>query len=85
MTNDCFDRHQLYVFDQKKFLSLSITTKMTLGSVYTEPDPFGTGTKLVQIRLVFTRDLVNRVRIGSAIHLVILDGSQTDLNISDPV
>ena len=31
------------------------------------PDPFGTGTKLVLISLVFTRDLVDPVRIGSAI------------------
>ena len=31
------------------------------------PDPFGTGMKLVRISLVFTRDLVNPVRIGSAI------------------
>ena len=30
-------------------------------------DPFGTGTKLVRISLVFTRDLVDPVRIGSAI------------------
>ena len=30
---------------------------MTLGSVYTGPDPFGTSTKLVRISLVFTRDL----------------------------
>ena len=37
------------------------------GSVYMGPDPFGTGTKLVQICLVFTRDLVDPVRIGSAI------------------
>ena len=31
------------------------------------PDPFGTGTKLVRISLVFTRDLVDPVPIGSAI------------------
>ena len=31
------------------------------------PDPFGTGTKLVRMSLVFTRDLVDPVRIGSAI------------------
>ena len=36
-----------------------------LGSVYTGPDPFGTGTKLVRISLVFTRELVDPVRIGS--------------------
>ena len=70
---------------KKDFCHSVITTKMTLGSVYTEPDPFETGTKLVQIRFVFTRDLVDRVHIGSAIYLVILDGSQADLNISDPV
>ena len=29
-----------------------------MGSVYTGPDPFGTGTKLVRMSLVFTRDLV---------------------------
>ena len=38
-----------------------------LGSVYTGPDPFETGMKLVRISLVFTRDLVDLVRIGSAI------------------
>ena len=38
-----------------------------LGSVYTGPDPFETGTKLVRISLVFTRDLVDPVRIGYAI------------------
>ena len=37
------------------------------GSVYTGPDPFETGTKSVRISLVFTRDRVNPVRIGSAI------------------
>ena len=31
------------------------------------PDPFGTGTKLVRISPVFTRDLVDPVRIGSDI------------------
>ena len=30
------------------------------------PDPFGTGTDLVGISLVFTWDLVDLVRIGSA-------------------
>ena len=30
------------------------------------PDPFGTGTKLVRISLVFTRDLVDPVQIRSA-------------------
>ena len=34
---------------------------------YTGPDLFGTGTKLVRISLVFTRDLVDPVRIVSAI------------------
>ena len=38
-----------------------------LGSVYTGPDPFGTGTKLVWISFVFTRDLVDLARIESAI------------------
>ena len=38
-----------------------------LGSVYTGPDPFGTGTKLVRISLVFTRDLADPVWFGSAI------------------
>ena len=31
------------------------------------PDPFGTGTKLVWVSLVFTRDLVDPVWIGAAI------------------
>ena len=35
-------------------------------SVCTEPDPFGTGTKSVRISLVFTRNLVDPVRIRSA-------------------
>ena len=30
-------------------------------------DPFGTGTKLVQINLVFSRDLPDPAMIGSAI------------------
>ena len=38
-----------------------------IGSVYTGPDLFGTGTKLVRIGLVFTWDLMDPVRIGSAI------------------
>ena len=37
------------------------------GSVYTGPDPFGTGTKLVRMSLVFTWDLVDPVRILNAI------------------
>ena len=37
------------------------------GSVYTGPDPFGLGSKLVRISLVFTRELVDPVRIGSVI------------------
>ena len=39
-------------------------TPVVYGRVYTGPDPFGTGTKLVRISLLYTRDLV---RIGSAI------------------
>ena len=38
-----------------------------LGSVYTGPDPFGTGTRLLGISLVFTWNLEDPVRIGSAI------------------
>ena len=38
-----------------------------LGSVYTGPDLFGTGTILVSVSLMFTRDLVDLVRVGSAI------------------
>ena len=38
-----------------------------LGSVYTGPDPFGNGTKLIRIILVFTQDLLEPVRIGSAV------------------
>ena len=40
---------------------------LDIGSVYTGPDPFETGMKLVRISLVFTRNLVDPVRIGSAI------------------
>ena len=40
-------------------LFLHVTSKLfqftALGSVYMGPDPFGTGTKLVRISLVFTR------------------------------
>ena len=51
-----------------QILSIILTHGRTnLGSVYMGPDPFGTGTKLVRIILVFTRDLVDPVRIGSAI------------------
>ena len=46
---------------------LRILGTANLDSVYTRPDPFGTGTKLVPISLVFTRGLMNSVRIGSAI------------------
>ena len=48
-------------------LNLFFDRTCPLGSVYTVPDPFGTGTKLVRISLVFTRDLMDPVRIGSAI------------------
>ena len=41
------------------------STDCIIGSVYTGLDPSGTGTKLVS--RVFTRDLVDPVRIGSAI------------------
>ena len=37
------------------------------GRLYTGTDPFGTDTKLVRISLGFTRDLVDPIRIGSAI------------------
>ena len=37
------------------------------GRVYTGLDPFGTGKKFVQISLVFIRDMVDPVRIGSVI------------------
>ena len=36
------------------------------GSAYIGPAPFGTSTELVRISLVFTRDLVDPARIGSA-------------------
>ena len=49
-----------------KFLK-SIHWSGDIGSIYTGLDPFGTGTKLVWISLVFTRDLEDPVRIGSAI------------------
>ena len=42
-------------------------TLKDLDSVYTGPDPFGTGTKLERISLVLTRDLAGPVRVGSAI------------------
>ena len=38
-----------------------------IGSIYIGLDPFRTSMKLVPISLVFTRDLVEPVRIGSAI------------------
>ena len=37
----------------------SFNTLWVLGSVYTGPDPFGSGTKLVRISLLLTRDLVD--------------------------
>ena len=49
------------------FSILPIWDPKDLGSVYTRSDPFGTGTKLVRISLVFTRDLADPVWIGSAI------------------
>ena len=46
----------------------SVSEKLwLLGSVYTGPDPFRTDTKLARISLAFTRDLMDPVRIGSAI------------------
>ena len=39
----------------------------SVGSVYKGPDPFGTGTKLERISPVSTRDLIDPVRIGSAV------------------
>ena len=38
-----------------------------LFSVYMGPDPFGTGTKLLLISLLFTQDLVDLVEIRSTI------------------
>ena len=35
---------------------------VVLGIVYIGPDTFGTGTTLVRISLVFTRDLADQVR-----------------------
>ena len=37
------------------------------GSIYTGPDPFETVKELLRISLVFTRDLMNPVRIRQAI------------------
>ena len=54
------------LFKFRLFLKGRKSTKL-LGSVYTGPDPFGTGTTLVRISIVFTRDLVDPVRIESAI------------------
>ena len=53
--------------DQKIVNNTLDCIKLILGSVYTRPDPFGTDTTLVWISLVFTRDLVDPLRIGSAI------------------
>ena len=50
-----------------KGIALIVPYLGDLVSVYTGPDLFGTGTKLVLISLVFTRDLVDPVRIGSVI------------------
>ena len=46
---------------------ISLLLCNTYGNVYTGPDPSGASTKLVPISLVFARDLVDPVRIGSAI------------------
>ena len=45
-------------------LARGFTMPCNQGSVYTGPDSFGTGTKLVRISLVFTRDLVDPAQIG---------------------
>ena len=55
---------------------------------YTRTNPLKTGTKLVWISVVFTRDLVDPVQIGSATWYQmgqLMIESQMDLNISDPV
>ena len=48
-----------------KFLAISFV--IDSGSIYMGQNPFGTSTKLIQIGLVFTQDLVDPVHIGSAI------------------
>ena len=56
-----------HVFLRPREVLVSDGLHRHLGSIYTGPDPFRTGTKLVRISLVFTRDLVDPVWIGSAI------------------
>ena len=53
-------------------------------SVYTGPDLFRTSTKLVWIILVFTWDLVDRVRDGSAIWRI-LSGTNGSTYEGDPI
>ena len=47
--------------------STNKNTKGDLSSVYTGPDPFGTGTKLARVSFMFTLDLVDPAWIESAI------------------
>ena len=44
-----------------KQIEYSREMRSTYGSVYIGQDPFGTGTRLVRISLVFARDLVDRI------------------------
>ena len=55
------------VTDKVSDLPSLVFPTLYLGSVYTGPDLFGTGIKLERISLMFTGDLVDPVRIGSAV------------------
>ena len=44
-----------------------LSDHLNLSSIYAGPNLFGTGTKLVRVGLVYTGDIVDLVRIGSAI------------------
>ena len=56
----------VYCYAQVKLFKEILAQTGNLDSVYTGPDPFGTGTKLLRISLEFTQDLVDLVRIGFA-------------------
>ena len=52
---------------QVRPINLSISDELTEVAFIRDWIPFGTSTKLVRIRLAFTQDLIDPVRIRSAI------------------
>ena len=54
-------KHQLQIGNTASYRSII----ENLDSVYTRQDPFGTGTKLVQISLAFMQDGADPLQVGS--------------------